>query len=786
MFNTPIGRQVVQTLPQSSDNVSMTPQGSELKQHLLGTGNTSQSSQHAVFLAGGSRPDSPTMLTTTVQSYPPAPFREASALPEIPAQSSIGVVNTGENVTPAQTAQALKAWLAQAITYPAKQPVGVFFAHHGVKSWHHYANRHGLNKNGELFLANQALHQERRQQPFSPRSLVEALLTWDKMSPDERRHRTLRHYFGSCGIENRSIGLYATVQDGVTDKGWALIIAERTEEQQEDNTGFLRLTSALDCLLQFADCRALQLRDFAVATKVSYGMVRRYWVARRALSESGKAFYHKNKGLQAALLKWKNASQDQRERWTLHKFAWQHRIAQFSWHRYACIEMSGLTNVGEALLNVPGPEALRQDVLAFLQRRQCNEQALAITDSLSPSPTVAVMVQSATQPGAGTPLMAVKQEPADSDADESCWEPSDERLHLALKKNGPLLADPRDPTRSITADVFKHSELKLFYAPGLDASLKQQSARFQKQFLRDAKNFIHWLIKTDGSRQDNYLKHYVNEPEITFIADPQHPDTDIPAPAGIGLTARIDIKPFTILGGYNGVLLSNEADIQHEQRKIGAERSLAHSWAAPENQDGPRIVTSAFLNAGLLTLVNTNQMAGMPLLNEQGIAGDKGNNLSVIFVDNFFPVYVTIKEITAGDRLLLPYGRGFNPLAVKQESLACDDEAIVARYYQQPLIIQDGAGNELRGYNSAGEQCAQQRPLRRTLILRQRYDTTGKVWYDAVSHDGLRLATSPDNDDNIWHALACALAPKAPTSSLAGSMAHLKSIVADEKKKQGA
>ena len=785
MPGSPIDRAMALSDPHYS-NLSTTEQTSFLQQHLLRSGNTSQSPEFAAASVEHTLLPLPDRLPASQYFAPAESFSEASQFSVVSEEGDEMSAGFKNRVAPEKTVQALEAWIEAAPTWPDTIPINTFFDDYGVGSSHHYVNRDGVNKRGERFLANQKQLQARQQQPVTHFSLVNALETWGRLSLAERNQRTLKYFFESCGIHSSSISLYASVKDGVTEKGRALINTERAAVVAEEETDALRLTSALACLQQYEECRALHVHDFATATGVSYPMLRKCWVARCELSAFGARLYDKNKVLFAALEKWTKASPDERAHWALNGYACSHHIRSLTWHRYACVQGdSGLTKVGLALYNVPRPEALRQKVIEFLQCREGGEAAQAMTGlMLSDAPQATAEAETVAEEKATLPLVVVKQEPESSVTGESLWEPPTKRLHLALRQNGPLLTDPRDPSRSITAEVFKDRPQSLTYAYELDVRLKSQTARFQKQFLLRAKRFVASLIATDGRHQQKYFERYFNPPQLTFVADPQQPDVDIPAPEGLDLTAKTRIKAFTLLGGYNGALLQNHGDIQHDIRTSGALRSMAYSWTAPADEKGQAAVISAFSNANLLALMNTNVIAGSVPLNEQGISGIGGNKVSLLFVNNIYPVYVTIAEIEAGERFLVPYGRGYNPLAIKQESLAYDDEAIIARHFRHALVIQNSGGDEIRGYNSSGEYCTGQ-PLRRsTMVLRQRHDASGHLWYDAVDCQGVRLATSPDNSDNLWHALACALTPGGAAQSIIDNIAELKRIVVQEKQQQ--
>ncbi len=772
--------------PQSSDDLWSTDPASVLQQHLLRTGNTPQSPEFPAAALDNllqTAPDSPRQYRPV---EPPEAFSEPAILSAAACDDEMTTMMGFQGrVTPEQTLLALEAWEKAAPDWPDTMSVEAFFEDFGVGSSHHYVNRNGLNAKGRRFVANQKLLQKQQQQTVTHCSLVDALEKWGRLSLAERNQRTLKYFFAACGIESSSISLYASVQAGVTQKGQALIASERARVVPDEETNALRLTSALACLQQYAECRALHVHDFALATEVSYPMLRKCWIARCELSEFGAKLFHKNIVLFSAFQQWKKASQHQRAHWTLNRFALSHHIRPFTWHRYACVQgKDGLTNIGLALYNVPRPEALRQKVIDFLQRRESGEAALTMTDLRLSDPAMVTPAPERAAENRVMPLVAVKQEADSIEAGDSHWEPPTKRLHLALRENGPLLTDPRDPARSITAAVFKDRPQSLTYAHELDVRLKSQTARFQKQFLLRAKRFVASLIATDGRHQQKYFERYFNPPQLTFVADPQQPDVDIPAPEGLDLTAKTRIKAFTLLGGYNGVLLQNRGDIQHDIRTSGALRSMAYSWTTPADEEGQAAVVSAFSNANLLALMNTNVIAGSVPLNEQGIGGIGGNKVSLLFVDNIYPVYVTVAAIEAGERFLVPYGCGYNPLAIKQESLAYDDEAIIARHFRLALVIQDSHGDEIRGYNSKGECCARQ-PLRRsTMILRQRHDVSGHLWYDAVDCQGVRLTTSPDNSDNLWHALACALTPGGAAQCIADNIAEFKRIVVQEKQQQ--
>jgi len=537
---------------------------------------------------------------------------------------------------------ALEEWQQLAVIYPHNETIEDFFLARGVISSHHYVDGEGLNERGKKHLESF----RQKNQPVVACSLQQALRQWQQLTIKERKQYTVRNFARSRGIDFKNFGSFATVKAGLKSRGKALTELDSTKNIPDKIVSPLRNSLALHCWLELGseERRVIGTRNFAECVGVSWSMFRK-GSSKIGLSPFGEIFYKKHYGTLSALLDWKNLSGPQRQAINREQFAIEHGLSPTVWERYA--DINGLTELGLALSTDTEADTMRQSVRAWFN-----------ANTVLPEPQI----------------MAIKREPESSLLAESLWEPQQHRLILKMNDASPLLLDPNNLKRSLTAERLPPSERKIFLSIQLEAYLKKRGKQVRMPFLAKAQRFAHQLINSDGRQQITNFDKYLSRPLQLFIPSGALPNVEEPAPWGLGIYAQSNIPALTILGGYAGVLLESEEQITHETRVIGCERSLGYSWTLPTNEAGHTTVVSGYRQTNRLALVNTNQLQPeLPPLNENGIGGAAGNNIALMFIGGLIPVYVTIKPVKKGQQLLVGYGEGYDPLEIKKESYL-DDE----------------------------------------------------------------------------------------------------------------
>ncbi|KOC88775.1 hypothetical protein [Winslowiella iniecta] len=541
---------------------------------------------------------------------------------------------------------ALEEWQQLAVIYPTDETIEDFFLARGVTSSHHYVDGEGLNEKGEKYIENY----RQKNQPVERCSLQQALTQWQKLTIAERKQYTIRNFARSRGIDFRNFSTFATIKSGLKTRGKALTELESSKNIPDKIVSPLRNTLALHCWLELGaeDRRIIGTKNFAKCVGVSWSMFRK-GSSKFGLSPFGEKFYQKHYGTLSALLDWKNVSSTQRQAMDPKQFAIAQGISPTVWEKYA--DINGLTELGLALSRSAEVETMRQSVRTWFNG---NNQS---------------------NPSAEPPIITIKQEPANGSLAESSWEPQQHRLILKMNDAAPLLIDPNNPERSLTSERIQSTNRKIDLSVDLEAYLKKRGKQVRAQFMARANRFANQLINSDGSQQGKTFDKYLSRPLQLFTPSAVQPETDEPAPWGLGIYAKSTIPVLTILGAYAGVLLDSEEQVAQEYRAIGCERSLGYSWTLPADESGHAAVISGFRHTNRLALINTNQLLQQPPLNEQGIGGAAGNNIALMYIGGLILVYVTIKAVKEGQQMLVDYGPVYDPLDIKKESYLADKEA---------------------------------------------------------------------------------------------------------------
>ncbi|MGY4638271.1 SET domain-containing protein-lysine N-methyltransferase [Pseudomonas sp. TE24901] len=202
----------------------------------------------------------------------------------------------------------------------------------------------------------------------------------------------------------------------------------------------------------------------------------------------------------------------------------------------------------------------------------------------------------------------------------------------------PILQDPRDPKISLTLALEGPiDDIRISHwnglLDGLGSAEKKAVADRIKASIKD------WL-RSEG-------QHGTKFDETLEVVTP----LDDGGPArGASVWARRDIPQFEVLGPYSGKYHASEASLFEEQRKQGSRAVLTYLFGT---RSGTRSV-SAFNTGNTLSLVNTAQLRNGPAW--------QANNVASISVGKNLTFYVSLKDIKAGDELLLDYGPYYNPV----------------------------------------------------------------------------------------------------------------------------
>lgn len=196
----------------------------------------------------------------------------------------------------------------------------------------------------------------------------------------------------------------------------------------------------------------------------------------------------------------------------------------------------------------------------------------------------------------------------------------------------PILQDPANPRLSLTQAIegpIDDIRIAHWYGllDGLEPAQKKVVANRIKDSIKD------WL-RSEGS----------HGPRFDQMLEVVTPLDDGGPARGASVWARRDIAQFEVLGPYAGKYHATDASLFQEQRKQGSRAVLTYLFGT---RSGTRSVSA--LNSGnTLSLVNTSQLRNGPAW--------QSNNVISIAVGKNLSFYVALKDIKAGDELLLDYG----------------------------------------------------------------------------------------------------------------------------------
>ena len=377
----------------------------------------------------------------------------------------------------------------------------------------------------------------------------------------------------------------------------------------------------------FASGRNLGIVDFKAHVRQSGGLLGR-----------GEALLFRAAGgtydtlTDTHLRQWSQLFQQPNHRVTAEAFRRQHNLNPVTWNAYVYVNGSlnptGLRRIAGAPAGVivqpstvqpaPGPSRKRPatDPIDPPQQEPLDLSAPKPTAPIpGPSSVVATIIK--IEPGVTTPRTL-----------------SPHQVDNSL----PILQDPRDPKISMTLALEGPiDEIRISHwnglLDGLGSAEKKTVAERIKASIKD------WL-RNEG-------QHGTKFDEALEVITP----LDDGGPArGASVWARRDIPQFEVLGPYSGKYHASEASLFEEQRKQGSRAVLTYLFGT---RSGTRSVSA--LNTGnTLSLVNTSQLRNGPAW--------QSNNVASISVGKNLTFYVSLKDIKAGDELLLDYGPYYKPV----------------------------------------------------------------------------------------------------------------------------
>ena len=377
----------------------------------------------------------------------------------------------------------------------------------------------------------------------------------------------------------------------------------------------------------FASGRNLGIVDFKAHVRQSGGLLGR-----------GEALLFRAAGgtydtlTDTHLRQWSQLFQQPNNRVTPEAFRRRHNLNPVTWNAYVYVNGSlnptGLRRIAGAPAGVIVQPSTVQPTLGPSRKRPATDPIdppqQAPLDLSVPKPTAPV-------PGpSGVVPTIIKVEPGVTTPRTL----SPHQVDNAL----PILQDPRDPKISLTLALEGPiDEIRISHWNGL---LDGLGSAEKKTVTERIKASIKDWLRSEG-------QHGTKFDEALEVITP----LDDGGPArGASVWARRDIPQFEVLGPYSGKYHASEASLFEEQRKQGSRAVLTYLFGT---RSGTRSVSA--LNTGnTLSLVNTSQLRNGPAW--------QSNNVASISVGKNLTFYVSLKDIKAGDELLVDYGPYYKPV----------------------------------------------------------------------------------------------------------------------------
>ncbi len=379
----------------------------------------------------------------------------------------------------------------------------------------------------------------------------------------------------------------------------------------------------------FASCHNLPIADFKMYVRQTGG-----------LSARGEALLFAAVGgtydtlTNAHLWQWNQLVQQPNNRVTPEAFRRQHNLSPMTWNTYVYVDGSltpeGLRRSRGTHAGVSVQPPTPHPTPAPSRKRPAPDPVdppqQEPLDLSTPTPK-----PSAEAPGRSSAVQPIiKVEPG-------VTEPRTLSPHQ-VDNSLPILQDPLDPKVSLTLALEGPiDEIRISswngLLDGLSTAEKTTVGNRIKASVKD------WL-RTEG-------QHGPRFDEALEVITP----LDDGGPArGASVWARRDIPQFEVLGPYSGKYHASEASLFGEQRKQGSRAVLTYLFGT---RSGIRSVSA--LNTGnTLSQINTSQLRNGPAW--------QANNVASISVGKNLTFYVSLKDIKAGDELLVDYGPYYNPV----------------------------------------------------------------------------------------------------------------------------
>ena len=199
----------------------------------------------------------------------------------------------------------------------------------------------------------------------------------------------------------------------------------------------------------------------------------------------------------------------------------------------------------------------------------------------------------------------------------------------------PILQDLSDPAHSLfyqaegTIDQIKISRYG-------DLEL---SSTEKKQMLQEVKEWI----EINENNRELYQQRF---DELFEISIP----IEIGPDRGRSVYAKRDIRKFEVIGPYAGRLQRSEEELNRSMRKKRSYNVLSYLFGTRSKYR----TIDAFGTGNTISLINTGQLCGTPIWNE--------NNLAIIQAGKNLNFYVAKRDISQGEELLIDYGPDYNPM----------------------------------------------------------------------------------------------------------------------------
>ncbi|MBA2925527.1 SET domain-containing protein [Pseudomonas sp. P7] len=203
-------------------------------------------------------------------------------------------------------------------------------------------------------------------------------------------------------------------------------------------------------------------------------------------------------------------------------------------------------------------------------------------------------------------------------------------LEHEINNDLPILQDPSDVTRSLTAELEGEvDQIEVTYWNSLlDEFGTQERLRWSEKITQDVRNWI----RDEGRHAARFLGKLLAR-KMTDGPD-----------RGLSVVALRRIRRFEVLGPYSGKLHQGDPTLMKEIAAKGRRPVETYSFQSFSN-DG---TLSAHGSGNILSLINSPAAPGQVPVGEQ--------NVGSIYVGRYMTFFVAWRDIEEGEELLLDYG----------------------------------------------------------------------------------------------------------------------------------